>query len=141
MNIEEIKHYSNQIREAVNDLLPQLSSSATSLDENAVKKIIESEAIHLLMAKEKGEVCGMLTLAVYCTPTGIRAWIEDVVVRAEARGKGVGSALVKAALEVAKSHHATKVDLTSRPSREEANRLYQKIGFEKRETNLYRIHL
>ena len=141
MEIEEIRQYSIEIREAVNDLLPQLSSSATLLDKTALKKVIESEATHLLMAKENGEVCGMLTLAVFRTPTGVRALIEDVVVRTDARGKGVGSALVKAVLELAKSHHATTVDLTSRPGREAANRLYQKIGFQNRETNVYRIDL
>ena len=81
---------------------------------------------------------GMLTLAVFQTPTGVRAWIEDVVVDDAARGAGVASALVEAALDLADERGARTVDLTSRPSREAANRLYLRLGFELRETNVYR---
>ena len=83
----------------------------------------------------------MLTLAVFRIPTGIRAWIEDVVVDAEARGRGVGEALTREAVRVAGTHGARTVDLTSRPSREAANRLYQRLGFERRDTNVYRLSI
>ena len=86
----------------------------------------------------EARVVGMLTLAVFMLPTGVRAWIEDVVVDDEARGSGVASALVAAALERAQQEGARTVDLTSRPDREAANRLYVHLGFERRETNVYR---
>ena len=79
-----------------------------------------------------------MTLATFRIPTGVRAWIEDVVVDSEARGHGVGEALNMAAIAEARSRGAITVELTSRPSREAANRLYQRIGFVQRETNIYR---
>jgi ribosomal protein S18 acetylase RimI-like enzyme len=91
-----------------------------------------------LLAKVDGVIVGSLTLVIFHIPTGIRAWIEDVVVDVDARGKGVGEALNKFALAEAKRQGATTVDLTSRPSREAANRLYQRLGFKARETNVYR---
>ncbi len=93
------------------------------------------------MAEEDGYLYGSLTLVIFPIPTGIRAWIEDVVVDSEARGKGVGRTLNEAALGIARQAGATTVDLTSRPSREAANRLYKRIGFHQRETNVYRIDL
>ncbi|MEY4373004.1 MAG: hypothetical protein RL219_1773, partial [Actinomycetota bacterium] len=86
-------------------------------------------------------IVGTLTLVVFRIPTGVRAWIEDVVVDNAARGHGVGELLNVRALEVARSKGAKTVDLTSRPSREAANRLYQRIGFQPRETNVYRFSL
>jgi ribosomal protein S18 acetylase RimI-like enzyme len=83
----------------------------------------------------------MLTLAVFRIPTGVRAWIEDVVVDENQRGRGVGEALTQAALELASARGARTVDLTSRPSRDIANRLYKRMGFELRETNVYRRKL
>jgi ribosomal protein S18 acetylase RimI-like enzyme len=81
---------------------------------------------------------GSLTLATFPIPTGVRAWIEDVVVDSGARGHGVGEALNRAAIDEARSRGAITVELTSRPSRESANRLYLRLGFEPRETNVYR---
>jgi ribosomal protein S18 acetylase RimI-like enzyme len=81
----------------------------------------------------------MLTLVVFRIPTGVRAWIEDVVVDQDARGRGVGAALNQAAIRLAGEHGARTVDLTSRPSREAANRLYSRLGFVPRETNVYRF--
>ena len=83
-------------------------------------------------------ILGMLTLATFTIPTGLRAWVEDVVVDGEARGQGAGQALVEAAVEHAGKLGARTVDLTSRPTREAANRLYRRAGFELRETNVYR---
>ena len=83
-------------------------------------------------------ILGMLTLATFTIPTGLRAWVEDVVVDDQARGRGAGQALVEAAVAHATSIGARTVDLTSRPSREAANRLYRRAGFELRETNVYR---
>jgi ribosomal protein S18 acetylase RimI-like enzyme len=104
--------------------------------------MVGSPAITLLVAySDAGEIIGSLTLAMFRIPTGLRAWIEDVIVDGSQRGQGTGEALTRRALEVAKEAGATTVDLTSRPSREAANRLYQRIGFERRETNVYRYSL
>jgi ribosomal protein S18 acetylase RimI-like enzyme len=103
-----------------------------------LESIVASDSSHILLAKVDGVIVGSLTLVIFRIPTGIRAWIEDVVVDADARGKGVGEALNKFALAEAKRQGATTVDLTSRPSREAANRLYQRLGFNARETNVYR---
>ena len=93
----------------------------------------------VLVARDaEGTIVGSLTLALFRVPTGMRAWIEDVVVDESARGAGAGAALVAAALERAEAAGARTVDLTSRPSREAANRLYQRLGFEPRTTNVYR---
>ena len=89
----------------------------------------------------QGRIVGMLTLVVFRIPTGVRAWIEDVVVDSAVGRRGVGEALTRAALDLAGTCGALTVDLTSRPSREAANRLYQKVGFEPRETNVYRYRL
>ena len=122
-------------------LIPQLSSSNPPPSAEELTAIVASEASHLLLAVENGQILGSLTLVVFAIPTGLRAWIEDVVVDDQARGKGVGAELNKHALELARSLGATTVDLTSRPSREAANRLYQRLGFELRETNVYRYKL
>ena len=101
---------------------------------------MRSPACHLLLARDAGgAVVGMLTLAVFRIPTGLRAWIEDVVVDEAARGQGVGAALTQVAIEIATRRGARTVDLSSRPSREAANRLYQRLGFVQRETNVYRF--
>ncbi len=122
-------------------LIPQLSSSNPPPSAEVLRTIVGSEASHLLLAVEDGAILGSLTLVVFPIPTGLRAWIEDVVVDGEARGKGVGAALNTSAIDLARSLGATTVDLTSRPSREAANRLYQRLGFHARETNVYRHDL
>ncbi len=127
--------------EAMGALLPQLSSSAPALGAAEVSEIVESPATTLFVARDGERVVGSLTLAVFRLPTGLRAWIEDVVVDQAARGQGVGEALNRAAVAEASRLGCRTVDLTSRPSREAANRLYQRLGFERRETNLYRYTL
>ena len=122
-------------------LIPQLSSSNPPPTEAELRQIADSDSTLLLLAEEDGVIVGSLTLALFRIPTGLRAWIEDVVVDAAARGKGVGEALNRFALDEARRRGATTVDLTSRPSREAANRLYQRLGFVKRDTNVYRYEL
>jgi len=124
---------------AVNQLLPQLSSSAPPLNLERLIEIIQSSSVHLYIAREEKEVLGMLSLVLFPIPTGMRAWVEDVVVDEKARGKGVGKALSEHALKEALRLGAMTVDLTSRPSRVAANQLYQRVGFTKRETNVYRF--
>jgi len=122
-------------------LIPQLSKSNPPPSRADLNAIISSEASVLFIARVNGKIAGALTLATFRIPTGVRAWIEDVVVDADARGHGVGEALNMAAIAEARRRGAITVELTSRPSREAANRLYQRIGFVQRETNIYRFSL
>ena len=130
---------SSELVAAIARLVGQLSASAQPPSADAVAAIVASPASRLLLARERdGRVVGMLTIVLFPIPTGIRAWIEDVVVDQDARGRGVGALLTRAALELAVAHGARTVDLTSRPDREAANRLYARLGFEQRQTNVYR---
>ena len=126
---------------ACHRLIPQLSSSSAPVSAQELEEIIESDTTVLFAARSGQEIVGLLTLAIFRIPTGVRAWIEDVVVDNQARGKGVGGALNRAALAEAERRGAKTVDLTSRPSREAANRLYQRLGFKQRDTNVYRYDL
>jgi ribosomal protein S18 acetylase RimI-like enzyme len=120
-------------------LIPQLSSSSPPPGRAELEEMVRSDATVLLVAEQPdGSVVGSLTLAVFRIPTGLRAWIEDVVVDGAVRGTGAGEALVRTALDRAAELGARTVDLTSRPSREAANRLYVRLGFEARSTNVYR---
>ena len=125
---------------AVARLLPQLSGAAKIPSSGELREMVDSPCNTVLVAKDRqtGSIIGMLTLAVFRIPTGMRAWIEDVIVDESARGRGIGEALTRESLRVAKDKGARTVELTSRPSREAANRLYQRVGFVKRETNVYR---
>ena len=126
---------------ACHRLIPQLSSSSAPISAQELEEIIESDTTVLFAARSGQEIVGLLTLAIFRIPTGVRAWIEDVVVDNQARGKGVCDALNRAALAEAERRGAKTVDLTSRPSREAANRLYQRLGFKQRDTNVYRYDL
>lgn len=141
MNIEQGKRTHLSLLGEINNLLSQLSTSAKPLSEIELGAIVDSDTTHLLLALEDGRLCGMLTLVVFRIPTGVRAWIEDVVVHKADRGKGVAKALLETAIEQARSMGAKTLDLTSRPSREAANRLYRKVGFVQRETNVFRVVL
>lgn len=141
MEILEATEYSDELLAAINQLLPQLSTSAQPLDEAALSAIITNPATRLLLAKEGQEYLGTLCLALFPIPTGTRAWIEDVIVSEKARGKGVGKQLSNHAIQLAQQLGAKTVDLTSRPSRVAANELYKKVGFQQRETNVYRYEI
>ena len=125
----------------LNSLLPQLSVNATALNIVDVEAMVNSDAATLFVATDDGVVVGTLTLVIFPIPTGVRAWIEDVVVDENARGLGIGEALTTAAVNEARDRGVRSIDLTSRPSREVANALYRKLGFERRETNVYRFFL
>jgi len=141
MEIFEAKQVTDELMDAFQHLLPQLSSSALPPTREELRDLVDSPAVVLLMAREEGKLVGSLSLAWFRVPTGIRAWIEDVVVDETMRGHGIGEALTRAGLEKAKELGAKTVDLTSRPSREAANRLYQRVGFEQRHTNIYRYNI
>jgi ribosomal protein S18 acetylase RimI-like enzyme len=140
--IEEAHAISSEVVDAVGRLVVQLSSSASLPTAEHLEAIVGSTASRLLLARDRdGAVVGMLTLALYRIPTHMCAWIEDVVVDERARGRGVGEQLTNAALALARDEGADMVDLTSRPTREAANRLYVRLGFRPRETNVYRFEL
>tara|TARA_B100000073_G_scaffold221269_1_gene184190 strand:- start:3620 stop:4054 length:435 start_codon:yes stop_codon:yes gene_type:complete len=131
-----------ELVEAYQRLIPQLSSSSPAPTEDELAAIIESDSATVLVAEDEGgTILGSMTLVVFRIPTGVRAWIEDVVVDTEARGMGIGQALNEYAINLAEQAGAKTIDLTSRPSRESANRLYKRLGFVARETNVYRYSI
>ncbi|MGO9584007.1 MAG: GNAT family N-acetyltransferase [Acidimicrobiales bacterium] len=142
--VERISGVTDELVEVMARLLPQLSSSALPPDRAALEEIVASPTSSLFVARlvSRGDaIVGAITLLIYRIPTGLHAVIEDVVVDESARGHGVGSALVSEAVELARNRGARHVNLTSRASREAANRLYQRAGFVIRETNVYRLNL
>ena len=143
MTVEIATEVTPALVQAFARLIPQLSKSSPPPTEAELSEMVTSPASDVLVAldSETREILGSLTLVVFRIPTGVRAWIEDVVVDGDARGRGVGEALNQFALDVARAKGAKTVDLTSRPSREAANRLYQRLGFLPRETNVYRFDL
>ncbi|MEJ7583283.1 MAG: GNAT family N-acetyltransferase [Acidimicrobiales bacterium] len=143
VEITEVAEVTPRLVEAFEQLVPQLSRSSPVPTRAQLEEIVASEASVLLVATdtETGAVVGSLTLVLFRIPTGPRAWIEDVVVDGRARGGGVGEGLNRHALGLAVARGAKTVDLTSRPDREAANRLYRRLGFVVRDTNVYRHEL
>jgi ribosomal protein S18 acetylase RimI-like enzyme len=136
--VEIARTVTSELLDAVHRLVPQLSKSAPALTAEELSEIVEGPATTFFVARVDGAIVGCLTLVVFRLPTGVRAWIEDVVVDDAARGHGVGAALNLAAIARADEQGARTLDLTSRPSRQAANRLYQRLGFVQRDTNVYR---
>jgi ribosomal protein S18 acetylase RimI-like enzyme len=142
VRIERARESSTELVEAFRRLVPQLSETAEVPDAAKIQNIVSSDSTFLLIARsEEKRIIGMLTLVTFVIPTGTRAWIEDVIVDDEQRVRGIGTALVEEALRLAAESSARTVDLTSRPDREVANRLYERMGFRKRATNVYRRDL
>jgi ribosomal protein S18 acetylase RimI-like enzyme len=142
VRIREAESVNAALVDAFARLLPQLSRSSPPPSEAELTEMVAASGTHVLLAEDDdGVVLGTLTLVTFRIPTGVRAWIEDVVVDEAGRGQGVGEALNSRALELARDAGAKTVDLTSRPSREAANRLYQRLGFTPRETNVWRFAL
>ncbi len=139
VEIEMVREASDEVVAAFARLLPQLSDTAMSLDRDAVSRMVACDANTVLVARVQGEIAGTLTLVMFPVPSGLRARIEDVVVDGGARGHGVGAALTEEALRLAERASARTVDLTSRPSRQAANRLYERLGFQARESRVYRF--
>lgn len=140
MSVELVENATKELTEAMEKLIPQLSSSSPVLSPEEVTRLISQPSVKVFVYRgQSGQIEGMLSLVLFYIPTGLRAWIEDVVVLEQTRGQGAGQQLVEAALEYAKKAGARSVDLTSRPSRAAANRLYQRCGFQTRETNVYRF--
>jgi ribosomal protein S18 acetylase RimI-like enzyme len=139
LQVEVLDKVTGEVVEAFGRLLPQLSRSAPPLSQADLEAIVGCPANTVLLARSAGTITGTLTLVMFPLPSGLRAWIEDVVVDDSARGQGTGEALTREALRIAGEAGARTVDLTSRPSREAAGRLYERVGFEIRETRLYRF--
>jgi ribosomal protein S18 acetylase RimI-like enzyme len=139
VEIEVVRDVTDEVVQAFGRLLPQLSRSAKPLDAEALQALVAWPGNHLLVARADGTIVGTLTLVMLLIPTGLRAWIEDVVVAETARGRGVGAALTQEAVRLARADGARTVDLTSRPSRHAANRLYERLGFRVRDSKVYRL--
>lgn len=138
ITVEVLTRVTDEVAEAFGRLLPQLSRSAAPLDEAALSRLVACETNTILVARGSDKIVGTLTLVMFPIPSGLRARIEDVVVDESARGRGVGEALTREALRLAKAAGARTVDLTSRPDRAAANRLYQRQGFQPRDSVVYR---
>ena len=131
-----------ELESAFARLIPQLSQSSPPPSRAEVEELLALPSTTQFVARDDiGTIVGVATLVVFRIPTGLRAWIEDVVVDEAAGGQGIGTLLTEAMLDKARTLGCKTVDLTSRPSREAANALYRKVGFEQRETNVYRIEL
>jgi len=142
VSVDEAHEVGLDLVSAFGRLTPQLSSSSPPPDADELASILATPGTTLFVARDDdGVIVGTLTLVTFRIPTGMRAWIEDVVVDEAAGRGGIGTALTKAALAKAGEVGCKTVDLTSRPSREGANALYRKLGFELRETNVYRYDL
>lgn len=144
MTVELATTATIELTEAMERLIPQLSRSSSAPTQDQIAAMLAQDSMSLFVfrseASDGGDapILGMLSLITFTIPTGVRAWIEDVVVDSAARGQGAGKALVDAAVARAQELGAKSVDLTSRPTREAANRLYRRAGFQARETNVYR---
>jgi ribosomal protein S18 acetylase RimI-like enzyme len=138
MQIEIVTHSTEELWDALQRLVPQLTSNNPSPSREDLASLVKSESCTLFVARiEDGPILGAACLTVYRVPTGVRAIIEDVIVDGSARGQGMGEALVRKCLDIAREKGAGGVSLTSNSYRQSANRLYQCMGFQKRETNAY----
>ncbi|MBR5193348.1 MAG: GNAT family N-acetyltransferase [Bacteroidaceae bacterium] len=138
-SIIKIKTYSQEYHEAMQRFLNQLTTSPMKLTESMFQQLLKSENSHLFFLMKDGQIAGMLTVGIYYSPTGGKAWIEDVVVDEAFRGQGLSKPLVAHAIEFVKSKQIPLLMLTSNPKRIAANKLYQAMGFEHKETNVYRM--
>jgi ribosomal protein S18 acetylase RimI-like enzyme len=141
--ITELVEIDDSVVAAFDHLIPQLSSNSRPPDYDRLADIAANPNTQLLVARESDtqQIVGTLCLAFYRIPTGLQARIEDVIVDGGMRGHGVGELLTHNAVDRARTAGAKAVGLTSRPSREAANRLYQRLGFEQRSTNVYQMKL
>ncbi|MEU5534071.1 GNAT family N-acetyltransferase [Streptomyces sp. NPDC020362] len=141
VRVEIVREASQELVDAFGRLLPQLSSTAKPLDHEAVDRMVTCDATTVLVARTPKAIVGTLTLVMLPLPSGLRARVEDVVVDRGARGQGVAGLLTREALRMARDAGARTVDLTSRPDRAAANRLYEQLGFRTRQSTVYRFQL
>ncbi len=141
MRIEAATDATQELLDALTSLLPQLNPKLKPLTMKRLSTVIGDPATTLLVVSDDGRIVGAAAVLVYATPAFVKARIEDVVIDEHSRGKGVGEALIRRCLEVARERGAEIVELQSARWREVANRLYPRLGFELRESNLYRLNL
>jgi ribosomal protein S18 acetylase RimI-like enzyme len=141
MLISHITTYSDKLYESVLRLLPQLSPGSQLPSKKYFKEILKSSNVHFFIAEVDNEIIGMLTIGTYPAPTGMKVWIEDVVVDGTRRGEGIGKDLTLFAIDYAKKMGFSEIRLTSRPTRIAANQLYVKLGFVQYETNVYKYRM
>ena len=141
MRIEAATEATQELLDALTALLPQLNPRLEPLSMERLSRVIGDRATTLLLVRDDGGIVGAAAVLVYATPAFVKARIEDVVVDESSRGKGVGEALVRRCIEVARGRGAEIVELQSARWREVANRLYPRLGFQLRESNLYRLEL
>ncbi|MER7689912.1 GNAT family N-acetyltransferase [Streptomyces sp. NPDC097610] len=139
VRVEIAREASQELVDAFARLLPQLSSTADPLGYEAIDRMVTCDATTVLVARTSDEIVGTLTLVLLPLPSGLRARVEDVVVDSVARGRGVAGLLTQEALRIARESGARTVDLTSRPDRAAANRLYERLGFQARRSTVYRF--
>lgn len=137
--IIEIQSYSPEYHEAMQRFLDQLTTNPMTLTEEMFRQLLASPNSHLFFLMKDEQIVGMLTVGIYHSPTGGKAWIEDVVVDEAFRGQGLSKLLVAHAIEFTKSQGIPSLMLTSNPKRIAANKLYQAMGFGRKETNVYRM--
>lgn len=138
---EEITTCTPALHAAVQQLLDQLTPAPMVMSEAQLRAVIDSPVSHLFLLCDEEQIVGMITVGIYCSPTGSKAWIEDVVVDRRFRGRGYGRQLVERAIDFARTQGVELLMLTSNPARTAANTLYQAIGFERKETNCYKLTL
>jgi ribosomal protein S18 acetylase RimI-like enzyme len=137
--VERVTRLTPELVEAMGRLVPQLSPGRQPPTESELSAMLGDDRVHLLVARSgDGAIQGAVALIFYRVPTGLRARIEDLVVSRSARGLGMGKALMLRAMDAARQGQAHVLDLTSNPSREEANALYVHLGFQRWVTNVYR---
>lgn len=141
MRIEQVKNSDFGVERGINNLLPQLSENIQEIRAARLYKITQQKNFVLLVAKEGGRILGMASIFFVDLLSKRTAWIEDVVVDESARGQGIAQALTEQLIEIAQEHKADEINLTSRPERVAANKLYENLGFEKRNTNIRRLKL
>ncbi|MFS4092747.1 GNAT family N-acetyltransferase [Streptomyces sp. AF1A] len=139
VHVEITRAATPELVEAFGRLLPQLSSTAKPLDFEAVERMVTCDANTVLVARTSKAIVGTLTLVLLPLPSGVRGRVEDVVVDSSARGRGVAGLLIQEALRIAEQAGARTVDLTSRPDRAAANRLYERLGFQARQSTVFRF--
>ncbi|MEX2033028.1 MAG: GNAT family N-acetyltransferase [Candidatus Colwellbacteria bacterium] len=141
IKIQELRRASAKSLAEINALLPQLSKTAKPISPGALKSVVKSGDICLIVAKDGVRIIGMGTLVIMRTTVGVRARVEDVVVDAGYRGWGIGEKISRELINTAKKKRVKSIELSSQSSRIAANKLYQKLGFEKRDTNVYNLPL
>jgi ribosomal protein S18 acetylase RimI-like enzyme len=141
VRIETVGEATPELLSALAALLPQLNPSLPIPGLEHLKAMVADPAVTLLVARDGTAIVAAAAVVVYATPIWLKARIEDVIVDQAERGQGVGEALVRGCIDVARERGAGIVELQSARSREAANRLYPRLGFELRDSNVYRLKL